>query len=294
MEKAVVKKEKKLKVKGFTLVELLIAVVLAGIVLMAIVGLYLASDKAFKKNKPVSDVLEEMRSAISILEFVFSRWGVGVPCSNNTCNITSFLTPCNGYPPSDPMCITCNKGSLETGCSDVEFYANFYGMGFVTGINGSIAKVISCRLRSKKSQNYYYIWNSNGVLLDASGVPITYQLSNLNPDNKECINLDSSPNAEVNVQVKDINNTTSYSLQPGDVIIRVPHKVRLYIKNKSLRMETWDMYDPFNPQYEGSKEIAKVTSFLVYKSGRGVKIKIKFVSQSDSSKVFEIEKYFAR
>ena len=113
-----------MKMKGFTLVEILVTMLLVSIILMAIVGLYIASDKAFKKNKPISDVLEEMRSGIATLDFVFSRWGVGVPCTNNNCTINATgISPCDKYyPPPDPMCMTCNEGSLSSGCSDVEFY----------------------------------------------------------------------------------------------------------------------------------------------------------------------------
>jgi len=58
-------------------------IVLCTIIMMAALGLYFASDKIFKKTRPVSDVLEEMRGAIATLDFIFSRWGVGVPCYNN-------------------------------------------------------------------------------------------------------------------------------------------------------------------------------------------------------------------
>ena len=64
------------KQKGFTMVEILIVIILCAIIAMAALGLYLASDKVFKKMKATSDVLEEMRSAMATLDFVFSRWAL--------------------------------------------------------------------------------------------------------------------------------------------------------------------------------------------------------------------------
>jgi len=292
------------KQKGFTMVEILIVIILCAIIAMAALGLYLASDKVFKKMKATSDVLEEMRSAMATLDFVFSRWGVGVPCKNNNCTIGSSITPCDAtYPPSDPLCVKCNSGDLNSGCSDIEFYANLYGYGFVVNVNGTQTDLISCRLSTDKEDNYYYIWQGEKVVnYNGSGSPPIYKLSKLIPHNQDCIeNYTGSPNAKSSTSVIQADNATStYTLQPGDIIIRVPHKVRLYVDSKSndngywLYLEKTDM-----ATYENSTtKVAKVkdlNSFKVYYAqGHTLKLEIEFQSQSKPEKVLKIERYFAR
>lgn len=291
------------KQKGFTMVEILIVIILCAIIAMAALGLYLASDKVFKKMKATSDVLEEMRSAMATLDFVFSRWGVGVPCKNNNCTIGSSITPCDAtYPPSDPLCVKCNSGDLNSGCSDIEFYASLYGYGFVVDVKGTQADLISCRLSTDNDNNYYYIWQGEVVIdYNGTGLPPVYELSNLTPNNIDCIeNFTGSANAQCNATIiRKIDNATKI-LQPGDIIIRVPHKVRLYVDSKSndngywLYLEKTDM-----ATYENSTtKVAKVkdlNSFKVYYAqGHTLKLEIEFQSQSKPEKVLKIERYFAR
>lgn len=290
------------KQKGFTMVEILIVIILCAIIAMAALGLYLASDKVFKKMKATSDVLEEMRSAMATLDFVFSRWGIGVPCKNNNCTINNTITTCDGYPPSNPLCVICNSGNLTSGCSDIEFYASLYGYGFVVDVKGTQADLISCRLSTDDDNNYYYIWQGEVVIdYNSTGLPPVYELSNLTPNNIDCIeNFTGSANAQCNATIiRKIDNATKI-LQPGDIIIRVPHKVRLYVDSKSndngywLYLEKTDM-----ATYENSTtKVAKVkdlNSFKVYYAqGHTLKLEIEFQSQSKPEKVLKIERYFAR
>lgn len=286
------------KIKGFTIIELLIVIVLCTIILMAVLGVYLVSDKIFSKTKPISDVLEEARGAILNLDFIFSRWGVGVPCKNNDCKIESSITPCEGYPPSNPLCITCNSGDLNSGCSDVEFYANLYGFGFVVSTNGTQANLISCRLSTDENDNYYYIWQGEKIInYNGSGRPPWYRLLQLDPDNQDCIkNFSGSFNAQSSALVNGPDNST-YALQPGDIIIRVPHKVRLYVKSTSdgywLYLNKTDMATTSG----NSIAIAKLKdseSFKVFAQGRALKILIEFRSQSKPEKNLKIERYFTK
>lgn len=288
-----------MKTKGFTIIELLIVILLCAIILMAISGLYIASDKIFRHTRPISDVLEETRSGIVTLDFVFSRWGAGVPCENNTCNISNTTIPCLNYPPSAPMCITCNNGDFNSGCNDIEFYASLYGIGFVVNVNGTQANIISCRLTN---DDYYYIWQGEKVLnYNATSTPAIYQLSGLAPDDQDCIkNFNGPPNAKSNSVVTLVSNSSyTYTLQPGDIIMRVPHKVRIYEDCKTN--ECWlyiEKTDMANSTKEPEKRIiAKLkdgSSFKVYKEGKVLRLEIEFESQSFPKKTLKIERYFAR
>jgi prepilin-type N-terminal cleavage/methylation domain-containing protein len=283
------------KQKGFTIIEVLVVIVLCAIIIMAALGLYFASDKIFKQTRPISDVLEEMRSAIATLDFIFSRWGVGVPCYNNNCTIGTNITTCTSYPPSDPLCIKCNSGDFSSGCSNVEFYANLEGYGFVVSVNGTQANLISCRLSKDENDNYYYIWQGEKIVnYNGSGSPLIYQLLGLNPNNQDCINFTGDSNALVNALV---NGTGNYTLQPGDMITRVPHKVRLYVDSTSdgywLYIEKTDMADPTKQSTTMLGRVKDSNSFKVYGERRAIKVEVEFQSQSKPEKTLKIIRYFA-
>lgn len=59
--------------KGISLVELLIAIVIGIIVTSALTGLFVGSNRAFLKNREISELAEDVRNAITTLEFIFSR-----------------------------------------------------------------------------------------------------------------------------------------------------------------------------------------------------------------------------
>ncbi len=283
-----------MKKRGFTLIEILVVIILIGIISMAIVGLYVFSDKIFKKNESISDVLEEMRSGVATLDFLFSRWGTGVPCQNNTCVINATgISPCDGFPPSDPMCMSCNSGSLTTGCSDIEFFGNLEGMGFVISANpvtGS-ATIISCGLEydSDCSKQCYYIWNgSEGISgfswNSTTGQPIPRCLPSSEYEG-ECI---SNPTP---ITVSFSNST--FPIETGNIIMRAPYKIRIYLDTDGwIKMEKFDPCDNFNS--EETKKIARAVDFKVYAVGKSIKVEAKFVSQSNPNKIFKIERYFGR
>lgn len=291
-----------MKTKGFTIIELLIVILLCAIILMAVSGLYIASSKIFRYTRPISDVLEETRSGIVTLDFVFSRWGAGVPCTNNTCNISNATISCSNYPPSNPICITCNNGDFNSGCNDIEFYASLYGIGFVVSINENQANLISCRLTTDKNHNYYYIWQGEKVInYNATSTPPIYQLSELVPDDQDCIkNFNGIPNAKSNSLVTLVSNLShTYTLQPGDIIMRVPHKVRIYEKYDTdgywLCIEKTDMANlTKEPEKRIIAKLKDGESFKVYKEGKGLRLEIEFESQSSPKKTLKIERYFAR
>jgi prepilin-type N-terminal cleavage/methylation domain-containing protein len=289
------------KQKGFTIIEVLVVIVLCAIIIMAALGLYFASDKIFKQTRPISDVLEEMRSAIATLDFIFSRWGVGVPCDNNNCTIGTNIATCTSYPPSDPLCINCNSGDFISGCSDIEFYANLEGYGFVISVNGTQANLISCRLRNTDlSNDTYYIWEGDKVV-NYNGTNLSKYKLNLNSDddNKDCINFAGSPNVQHNVIVQEFNGTGNYTLQPGDIIMRVPYKVRLYVDYDSDDKGYWLYIKKFD-MGRGTTYTTKLgrvkdsNSFKVYGERRAIKVEVEFQSQSKPEKTLKIIRYFAR
>lgn len=297
------------KRKGFTIIEVLVVIVLCTIIIMAAFGLYLASGKIFRETRPISDVLEEMRSAIATLDFVFSRWGAGVPCYNNTCDET--ISECIGpppdnYPPYNRLCMTCNEGDFSSGCKKVEFYANLEGYGFVVNATQTQVNIISCRLRDTNlSNDTYYIWQGDKVVnYNSTEDPPKYKLNlNLDNDNKDCISFAGSPNIQHNAIVQEFNGTGIYTLQPGDMITRVPYRVNLYVaydpddKGYWLYIKKFDIAKKNEEEGEEGKKIAKVKdsdSFKVYLVGRAIKVEVEFQSQSKPEKTLKIIRYFAR
>ena len=278
-----------MKNKGASLIEVLTAIVMSSIVLMAIVGLYISSDKTFKKQRELSELIEEVRSGMTNLDFLFSRWGVGVPCKNNTCSLSNSIAACYSYPPSDPMCMDCVSGDLSTGCRDVIFYGNLNGIGFVVSVNGSYAKLISCRLKESSSSSYYYyyVWREGEVLTNSSGEPEAVTINYISPNGASCKEL-TEPNAETSTAIGN------FTLVPGDIIIGVPKKIELFVEDGLLKEKIWDMYNPSSPQYEGEKAIAHVDSFEVYRVGRGIKVKVKFYNPKNPELTFTLERYYSR
>ncbi len=276
--------------RGYSLLEILVAIVIVAIVMGAVVAIYSASNRTFQKTKPVSSLLEEVREALSTLDFVFSRWGSAVPCEGNNCTLNNPPADCGtSYPPKDPMCITIRNGN------EAEFYANLYGMGFVVSVDTTEASLISCRLSDSSTQNCYYVWKGDRVVaFDSTGLPVIYGLSNLSRDNIDCLSEPVSPNATVDINMKDISSGGSdVTLSEGMVITRVPHRIRLYVDNGWLMMDKTDMASPCGSD-ENAVRIARVQSFSIEKVGKGVKLDITFASQEDSSKTMRVVRYFGR
>ena len=284
-----------MKNKGFTLTELLIAIVVASITLLAITSLFSVGNRVVNQQvKPVSEAMEEAQSGLATLDFLMSRWGVGFPCTN--CNVNKPLPDCHDYDtfpskpnPSDygnnPLCVTIEDKDND-GNSEVYFFASLGGSGFVISVdnNNNQANLISCRLSDSKENNCYYRFR-NGNFLDF------IQLKSLSSDNADCsrINL-SQPNA----------TASAYGLAEGDFIVRAPHFIKLYVKNGWLMMDKKDI-SPCNAN-ENAVTIAKVKQFVAKKEkkeekekvGMGVKFEITFQSQTDPDKIFTVEKYYSR
>ncbi|MGC8869459.1 MAG: PilW family protein, partial [Sulfurihydrogenibium sp.] len=262
-----------MKNKGFTLTELLIAIVVASITLLAITSLFMVGNRVVNQVKPVSETMEEAQSGLATLDFLMSRWGVGVPCTN--CNVNTPLPDCPNYDtfpskpynpnayPDNPLCITIQQDNNEN--SAVYFFASLGGSGFVISVdnnnnNNEQANLISCRLSCKllnsdicrlsdrDTNNCYYKF-SNG---NFSGF---IRLSSLSPNNADCSKLEnlSQPNAKASAD----------GLAEGDFIVRAPHFIKLYVNNGWLMMDKKDV-DPCNAN-ENAVNIAKVTRFVAEK-----------------------------
>lgn len=279
--------------RGITLVELLVAIIVALIILGAITGLYITSHRTFSGNRDVAEMSEDVRNAITTLEFIFSRWGAGVPCpgnpannTNNSCNINvNSIPPCDGrYPPSDPMC-------MDVTGSQVVFYANLYGLGFVQEADGNNATVISCRLNTERRHNCYYVWHNARIKTgyDNGGMPVAVRLDGT-INQLDCMSgLNTAIIPRRVTRIGNAGNDTN--LGPGDYITRVPHMVRLYLQGNTLMMERTDMGADCGDN-ESAVRIGTVESFRVETRGRSVVVSATFIS--GDGRRYPIVRYYGR
>lgn len=313
-----------MKVRGLTLVELLVAIIVSSIILTAMVSMFLVSNIAFRGGRDISEMSEDVRNAITTLDFIFSRWGVGVPCldyrNDNKCNIQDTIQPCleaatlpsPGQPKviiTDPMCMTVLAGQAEESAVsnsvgmgqdlNVTFYANLYGFGFVESIQNNQARIISCRLNSSTNQNCYYLWDGGKIKtgFDSRGLPIPVRLPSFNGQ-PDCM-ISPSVNLTLPISLNTVSGG-SVNLSEGDYISRAPHKITLRVQTidgKSwLFMDRVDMSSCNDNSFgENAVRIGRVLSpqhFHVRTEGRSVRVDVTFVS-ADGRK-YEITRYYGR
>lgn len=149
------------------------------------------------------------------------------------------------------------------------------------------AKIISCRLSSSSSQNCYYVWNAGNLKGGYSnGIPNYFSFSTFSVSGSpDCVN---SYNTNLTVSKSLSSNL---SLDPGDYITRVPHKIRIYLNNGTLYIDREDMAGNCKDK-ENGVTLAKVSSFSAQKIGRSVKVDITFID--DKGKTFSITRYYGR
>jgi prepilin-type N-terminal cleavage/methylation domain-containing protein len=281
--------------KGLTLAELMMAIVISTIVLAAITSLYITTDKVFKKTKDVSDVKETTKGVMAQLEWIFQRWGASTPCLNtDPTQCTRVDIACNAggtftYPPQSSMCITINDSHP---CDEVYFYANLYGNGFVhiPTIESPIRMNIkSCRLSTVSRHNCYHIKRGAKFIRDSNGIPYIFSLSGLNNNNLACIDGTLDPNGQIDPTATAYSSNQGYTYNPsnytysfegGEIILRVPHRIRLYCQNNSqdnntlwLYMEATDMATECNAD-EAPQPLVPVNSFQASTEGQGIRIQI--------------------
>ncbi|MFO0751900.1 MAG: prepilin-type N-terminal cleavage/methylation domain-containing protein [Thermodesulfovibrionales bacterium] len=242
--------------KGFSLVELLIAMVIGLIIVAALTGVYTGSLSVFKDVKSISNTIDTKTPSIELLSRYFERWGKGVASQQENVSCTTC--------PAARQTIVITTAN---GCSDVTFFGNLYGFGFVHDVAGGAANVISCRLSTASNQNCYILWRDNSPLNTVtSGALDPVGLSSLTTQNAECLTLTAASNSNA-----QINSTVSgIAVQAGDVIQRVPHAIRLYCaSNTNDENRTWlyvdqtDQSAGYCTDDEPARPIAPVESFTV-------------------------------
>jgi prepilin-type N-terminal cleavage/methylation domain-containing protein len=222
-----------MKEDGFTLIELLIALFISLIILGSITIAFIASNKSYQVNRPLSQAIEEVQTAESTLNFLFSRWGVGVPTLTNTTVINNYTIPTsypeNSYPfpPTNPFWFTITNNN------EIAFFASLGGSGFVTGGSSGNYGVLSCRLSNNDENNKdfcYFVFSPSGSV---SYMTLNSSELSDSDNNKDCINFPS--NNQYNVVIN------SSALSVGDRIQRVPDLIKIYELDRAN--QSWLVFD---------------------------------------------------
>ncbi|MDI6801642.1 MAG: hypothetical protein QMD01_06285 [Thermodesulfovibrionales bacterium] len=310
--------------KGYSLVELILAVGVSTIILGAILLSYTGTLKVFKDVKAISDNIQMKTPSIELISRSFDRWGVGVVSREDLASCRS----CQDYT-TDCCPIARRSMTITTtnGCSDVTFFGNFHGFGFVKGPDpiADPANIISCRLNnSKENQNCYILWRDNFPLnnMDSNNILIPLKATDLSIDDAECLTLTAvtdigtAPNATLSSALKArVEGNPAKVIKSGDFIQRFPHQIRLYCNaNSRDGGRTWlyaDMTDTTSncgSSDEPATPIAPVNNFLVTPLPAGcdsdngkctaVKVDITFRSQTEkyagSFDEYKVTKVFGR
>lgn len=227
--------------RGFTVVEFLMSILISLLILGAISVAFIVANRGFQQNKPISQAIQEAQNSVATLDFLFSRWGVGMPSSNtipiyimdydgairtdkngNPKNWQPASLP-NGitFPPANPFWYqtvdTNNDGRNDT----INFFASLGGTGYVVNCPNNVppCNILSCRLTSNNTNNRCYF------IFSADGTSIRYyelgskDLAN-GTDNIDCLNLQNNQTSNTTINVG--------GLSPGDRFQRVPHLIRIF------------------------------------------------------------------
>jgi len=234
------------RIKGITLIEILIVIVIGAIIASAALSLYVMVSKTYSKIKPLLITKETAKTGLDQLEWFFQRWGFGVPCNNpaNTIQCINVYVDNSTsdtffpYAPPSSLYIRIKKADP---CDEIWFYGSLGGEGFVTRMVGTNkVAVMSCRLSDNDSQNCYHIWrgakhfyNSNSTIdlnkpsetgyntekFDLSvnnnkEFPIIFKISGLSENNLDCSRETNPDNAEMDIiatayggEIEDYNGT---------------------------------------------------------------------------------------
>lgn len=303
--------------KGLTLAEIMVAIAVSIIVLGAITSLYITTDKVFKRTKDTSDVKEIAKGGMAQLEWLFQRWGTSTPCSNQDPSQCTSITPCGSgggtfpYPPPSSLCITINQNNP---CDEIYFYANLYGNGFVhlpTIEQPILMNIKSCRLSTNQRQNCYHIKRGAKFISDKQNPdiykPLIFSISGLSNNNLVCTDGTLEPNATIspsatalNGFLKDENGNLidSYNFEGGEIIMRVPHRIRLFCQQNSqdnntlwLYMEAIDMATDCNA-YEPPQPLIPVDSFKAQLFSQGIRIDME--TRGSNGQKFPLTRFFGR
>ncbi|TAN45125.1 MAG: prepilin-type N-terminal cleavage/methylation domain-containing protein [Nitrospirae bacterium] len=240
--------------KGFTLVEVLIATAISLMIMGAIMVAYMASVKTFNDVKSISDNLESKTPSIELIARYFDRWGVGVVSQADNASCTNC-----------PAAQRSVSITTTNGCSDVTFYGNLYGMGFVQSVSGGAANIVSCRLATGTNNNCYLIWRNNAIINTITGGMVDpVSVSSLSSSNADCSALAAGTTSNVTAS----STMSTLTVQAGDVIQRAWHTVRLYCANNSndsnrkwLYVDLTDNSNGYCNDAQSAMPVAPVESF---------------------------------
>jgi type II secretory pathway pseudopilin PulG len=241
--------------RGFTVVEFLAGILISLLILGAISIAFIGANRGFQQNKPISQAIQEAQNSVVTLDFLFSRWGIGVPWLNtipiysmdydgtiwkdqngNPINWQPANLP-NGivFPPAYPFWYLAVDTNGDGEKDTIFFFASLGGTGYVIDCPNNLppCNILSCRLTSNRTNRCYFVFSANGM-------PIKHYVlgsSDLANDNIDCMNLQNNQISNTTINVGGLN--------PGDRFQRVPHLIRIYetpIDNKTSWL-TFDRID---------------------------------------------------
>lgn len=303
--------------KGFTIIEFLSAVMISLIIMASVVGIYTIANRVFLVNKELTLLKESTKEGIYGLEWFFQRWGVGVPCINPNnpanCAMVQVGTNQNIYPPPSALYIVRIAG---TPCDEVIFYGSLGGMAFVDSVLGlDRVSIMSCRLSSSPQQNCYHIWRGARVFTDINNpnVALVFSISNLSRENLDCSRETQRTNANMGLVAIARNGqletwvgntrvpTDRLVLEPGDLLVRVPHRIRIYCStnpqdnnNLWLYVQSTDMAGECNNN-ENPVPLVRVDRFSAQITDNGLLVDLLVREQSGTEvRSLNIQRFYGR
>jgi len=221
------------KSKAFTITEMLVAIAMSVVLMLALFELYESTQKIFFNTNSISGAEENAYNAYVVMGKFFDKWGVGVP--SNT------LSQGN-YPPPAPNYISISSGSP---CDRLTFYGSLYGFGMVQNIDSnSNADVISCRLSdtnpSGSTAYYYLIRDGSFYYSNSSNTTPDIFTINISPNNASCISTTTSNATISGAVIYDVTTSQNLSLSPGDILYSVPYQITFFCQpNQSDNNNNW-------------------------------------------------------
>jgi type II secretory pathway pseudopilin PulG len=219
--------------KAFTITEMLVAIAMSVVLMLALFELYESTQKIFFNTNSISGAEENAYNAYVVMGKFFDKWGVGVP--SNT------LSQGN-YPPPAPNYISISSGSP---CDSISFYGSLYGFGMVQNIDSnSNADVISCRLSdtnpSGSTAYYYLVRNGSFYYSNSSNTTPDIFTINISPNNAPCISTTTSNATISGAVIYDVTTGQNLSLSPGDILYSVPYQITFFCQpNQSDNNNNW-------------------------------------------------------
>jgi len=293
--------------RGISLAEVIVAIGISIITILAITALHEAGGKSFVGGKMLTDAEEEALIGLSQLEWLFQRWGVGTPCCSQNCITVRSCGQPDGmeYPPPSSLCITVEEGDP---CDDVWFYASVGGMGFVDRLLGpGEVAFMSCRLSTAGNANCYHLrrgglWAPVDWDYENNPVPPVVAVQGLGEENLDCIDVEGTYNTTADRTVLllngQYNGSTVFFLESGDLLISAPMRVHLYCRrNPSDGGRLWlymRLEEPIEECGRGGRAqpLSPVERFKVSVEGNAVKVSVDY--RGSSGGIFTIERIYGR